>query len=375
MTEPNRFQCRILLVLAALSCAAAPAVAQDAPLTFASRLEALRTTSSLPAVGGARFTSAGITEVVVSGVRKVGDTTQVTAADLWHIEFITKSFTSLLVGRYVERGELSWTTTLRELIGERAGAYGEVTIAHLLSHRAGLAAAPAPVLVGPLMGSSEPVAAQRSKLLTEVLKVPPTAAPGVAFLYSNLGYVLVGAILEERSGKSWEELVRDEVLTPLALASAGQGAPGVSGAVSQPRGHRGGTVPLEPGLLFADNLPFLGPAGRLHMSITDLARWGQAHLAGERGRDGLVRATTFARLHAPDAGQTYAMGWVSQTTDGRRVIWHNGSNTLWYAIVAFDPAADRGVVVVTNGGMGAARAVDAAALAALGPPPLPTHGH
>jgi CubicO group peptidase (beta-lactamase class C family) len=369
VTEPARSPFRALLVAVALSCAPAPVFAQDAPPSFAARLEALRTASSLPAVGGARFTSAGITEVAVTGLRKVGDTTRVTAADLWHIGSITKSFTALLVGRFVERGDLAWTTTLRELIGDRAGAYGEVTLAHLLSHRAGLAAAPAPALLGPMVGSSEPIAALRKTLVTEVLKVPSTAAPGTAFLYSNLGYVVVGAALEERSGRSWEELVRDEVIAPLGLASAGQGAPGVAGAVSQPRGHRGGTVPLEPDLLFADNLPYLGPAGRLHMSITDLARWGQEHLAGARGRDGLVRAGTFDRLITPDSGRSYAMGWVSQTTDGRRVIWHNGSNTLWYAIVAFDPAADRGVVIVTNGGIGAARAVDAAALAALGATP------
>lgn len=369
MTEPARSPFCALLAAVGLWCFPAPAAAQDVPPSFAARLEALRTSSSLPAVGGARFTSAGITELVVSGIRKVGDTTQVTSEDLWHIGSITKSFTALLVGRFVERGDFTWTTTLRELIGDRAGAYGEVTLTHLLSHRAGLAAAPAPALVGPLMSSIEPVAVQRSKLLTEVLKVPPTAAPGVAFLYSNLGYVVVGAVLEERSGKSWEELVRDEVFAPLALASAGHGAPGVSGEVSQPRGHRGGTVPLEPGLLLADNLPYLGPAGRLHMSVADLARWGQTHLAGARGRDGLVRVETFARLHTPDAGQSYAMGWVSQTTGGRRVIWHNGSNTLWFAVVAFDPDADRGVVVVTNAGIGAAVAVQMAALAALDAPP------
>jgi hypothetical protein len=48
---------------------------------------------------------------------------------------------------------------------------------------------------------------------------------------------------------------------------------------------------------------------------------------------------------------------------GRQVFWHNGSNTMWSAIVAFDPAADRGVVLITNGGIGAARALDAAAMA------------
>jgi len=50
------------------------------------------------------------------------------------------------------------------------------------------------------------------------------------------------------------------------------------------------------------------------MTVGDLALWGQAHLRGERGQDGIVRADTFKRLHQPEGAATYAMGWVSQTT-------------------------------------------------------------
>jgi CubicO group peptidase (beta-lactamase class C family) len=104
------------------------------------------------------------------------------------------------------------------------------------------------------------------------------------------------------------------------------------------------------------------------MTVADLARWGQIHLRGERGQDGIVSSSTFKRLHQPDGSFPYAMGWLSQTWQGRRVIWHNGSNTLWYAIVAFDPAADRGVALVTNsaGGGSAALVFDLTARAELG---------
>jgi CubicO group peptidase (beta-lactamase class C family) len=101
------------------------------------------------------------------------------------------------------------------------------------------------------------------------------------------------------------------------------------------------------------------------MTVGDLAKWGQAHLRGERGQDGIVKADTFKRLHQPEGAATYGMGWVSQTSPDARVIWHNGSNTMWYAIVAFNAAVDRGVVIVTNGSIGAAQAVNAAAMEAV----------
>lgn len=293
------------------------------------RLEQIRAAANVPAAGGVTFTSSSIGITAVTGVRKSGDPTSVTTSDVWHIGSLTQSFTSTLLGRFVERGELQWTSTLGELLGvERAKKFAPVTLVQVLSHRAGI------------------------------------AAPGATFLYSNLDYILIGSILESKTGKSWEELVRTEVLTPLKLTSAGFGAPGAPGAITQPRGHRAqGTalVPVEPGL-FADNPALLGPAGTLHMSIEDLARWGQEHLRGERGVNGLLKASTYQLIHTPPmAAADYAFGWIVQPWNGSRVIWHNGSNTMWYAVVAFDAARDRGVVLVTNGSINARGAIDAAA--------------
>jgi CubicO group peptidase (beta-lactamase class C family) len=346
--------------------ASSPAVSQS---TLASRLDELRAQAAVPAVAGALFSSEAITDVAVSGVRKDGDPAPAATGDLWHIGSITKSFTSLLVARQVDRGAMAWSSTLAELFGaERAGAFGPVTLLQLLGHRAGLPANVGPGMMPKVAQGSPAVDVQRQRVVDAAFAGTPVAAPGEAFVYSNLGYVIAGALLEARAGKPWEELVQTDVLTPLNLKSAGQGPPGEAGILSQPRGHRrganGGLISVEPGF-GADNPPYLGPAGRLHMTVSDLARWGQAHLKGERGVDGLVKADTFRRLHQAQGPDGYALGWVSQVAADRRVIWHNGSNTMWYAIVAFDPVADRGVALVSNGGIGAAKAIDAAAMAAI----------
>lgn len=200
--------------------------------------------------------------------------------------------------------------------------------------------------------------------------------PAVAGAVFTSGQLLQECSHPDRSGariargpRVGRHRVQSEILSPAGLSSAGSGPPGAADALAEPRGHRrqadSSLLPVEPGV-FADDPPFLGPAGHLHMTIADLARWGQEHLRGERGADGLVKAATFQYLHRPPAGGDYALGWVVRTIGGRRVIWHNGSNTLWYAAVAFDPVADRGVALATNGSIGAQAAIEGALAQLLG---------
>lgn len=333
-------------------------VAAQTP-TFAARLEKALADGTLPAIAGARFTAEGLTDVVARGVRKRGADAQVTPDDVWHVGSITKSFTSMLTARLVERGELTWSTTLTELLGTSAGRYGAVTVAHLLSHRSGLPANATSAMLARPAGSSttpETVVDIRRRLTVAALATTPGGAPGEPFLYSNLGYTVLASALESKTGRSWEDLLQAEILAPLALTSVGHGAPGVVNELTQPRGNRGGTRPIEPSFL-ADNPPYMGPAGRLHMTVKDLARWGQVHLAGERGQARLVSPATFVKLHTSvGADNPYAMGWVREGGPGATLIWHNGSNTYWYAIVAFIPEKNQGVALVSNGGI-EARAV------------------
>ena len=106
----------------------------------------------------------------------------------------------------------------------------------------------------------------------------------------------------------------------------------------------------------------LGPAGTIHASLADYARYMLAHIDGERGVQGLLSATTFQFLHAPFAGQNYGMGWgVDNSTPAiGTVLEHTGSNLKWLVQVGLIPDLDIGLLVVTNaGGDGAQAAADA----------------
>jgi CubicO group peptidase (beta-lactamase class C family) len=360
-----------LVATASAAILAGPQVAPPATVgSLEARLTALRETAKLPAVAGAVFTSGQVLQQSAVGVRRLGAEAPVTLDDRWHIGSITKSFTATLVAKFVERGDLKWTQTLGEVLGaDRARAYASVTIEHLLSHRAGLPANLTAAMTLTLRTATAPVTAQRQQAVEALLATTPASAPGERYLYSNAGYILIAAVIEARVGRAWEDIVQAEILSPIGLSSAGFGPPGAADALAEPRGHRrqadSSLLPVEPGV-FADNPPFLGPAGRLHMTIADLARWGQEHLRGERGADGLVKAATFQYLHRPPAGGDYALGWAVRTIGGRRAVWHNGSNTLWYAAVAFDPVADRGAALVTNGSIGAQAAIEGALAQLLG---------
>src|SRR5690606_7475590 len=96
--------------------------------------------------------------------------------------------------------------------------------------------------------------------------------PGEKHAYSNVGYTIAGAMAEKVTGVSWEDLVRREVFEPLRLAGSGFGPPASSDeTLEQPRGHRPVLLRWKVAVDDkADNTPIMGPAGTVHMTLTDL---------------------------------------------------------------------------------------------------------
>lgn len=287
-----------------------------------------------------------------------------TVNDRWHVGSITKSITATLIARCVEAGQLSWDDTVAGVLGGVAGdmrpEYRDATFRHLLSHRAGLQAnIPMAEFTRYRRDNPDP-REERVAFARQALSQAPHGAKEATFLYSNNGYVVAAAMLEAKLGAPWETLVRAHVFEPLGLASAGFGAPGTPGAFDEPVGHAAGLLGLRafpPGEPITDNPAVMGPAGRVHMRFEDMLRYLSAH------RDGaaLLSAASWQTLHTPPFGGDYAMGWVKRGD----VLWHNGSNTLWYAEVMCDPAGGVAAVAAANDGRpSAAPAVGAALLGA-----------
>lgn len=119
--------------------------------------------------------------------------------------------------------------------------------------------------------------------------------------------------------------MRDRLFAPLALGTAGFGPPrSEENSLTEPRGHRhvlGMTLAVSE---TADNTAIIGPAGTVHMSLVDLARYGYEHLIGERGEGELLSATSYQRLHSPSL-ENYAFGWVlrESTEATGPMLWHS----------------------------------------------------
>ena len=179
----------------------------------------------------------------------------------------------------------------------------------------------------------------RRMLLQGVTTKAPEAAPGAKYIYSNAGYTLAGHMAEKVTGKSWEALMREKIFRPLAMTTAGFGAPGTRAKNDQPRGHKADGSAVEPGP-GADNPVAIGPAGIVHCSIGDWAKFAAANLPSARSK--LVKPETLKKLHTPAAGAPkYAMGWIvaeGQPWAGGPALAHDGSNTMWYTTAWLAPA-------------------------------------
>ncbi len=330
-------------------------------------LRPIREQHRVPAIAAARLTSRGIERIGVVGVRKSGTDIPATTNDLWHLGSETKAMTATLVGRIVERGLLRWDTTVAEAFPELVEGFHvdsrDVTIRQLLNHRAGLPAN----LDWAEFAKRGSVLEQRRRAVRWALAAKPRHRPGETYEYSNLGYVLVGAILENMTGRSWEESMVNEVFAPLGMTNVGFGGTGTPGQIDQPWGHTASDKPVASNGPDVDNPPLLGPAGRVHATLTDWARFITDQLRGARGEPALLRSATYRQLHTPPADGDYALGWMMLERDwgGGKVLHHAGCNTMNYANVWVAPQRDFAVLVCVNQGDEVAFRVTDEAVAAL----------
>ncbi len=342
-------------------------------------LEPIRAKHKLPAMGAAVILNGQVVGLGVTGARKAGGTERVTLDDRFHLGSDTKAMTATLIGVLVEEGTLSWDTTVGAVFGavlpDMDAGWKDVALESLLRNRGG---APADLdadgLWMKLWEQRGTPTEQRMQLVEGVTKRPPL--PGQKFVYSNAGFAIAGAMAERTTGRAWEDLMQVKVFHPLGITTAGFGAPGNPELIDQPWGHQsnGNAVPPGPS---GDNPPAIGPAGIVHMTIGDWAKFIEAHLSGDalspERRCTLVTAETYDMLHRPV--ESYAMGWAVLTRpwasggrpgDTGLTLTHAGSNTMWFCVAWLAPEKGLAVLITTNqGGPTAERGADAAAAALI----------
>lgn len=354
------------------TCGMAQSTPQAAPLDALA--QSLVEKHKLPGIVVAILEDGKISAISAAGVRKSGDPTAFTVDDRVHLGSCTKAMTATLMAILVEEGVLRWDSKLEEVFPEWRGkiheAYLQVDLSQLLDHRGGF-----PANAKNWWAQGEDPISTREKILIESLQAAPIAPPGTKFEYSNLGYVAAGHMAEKLSGKSWEDLIREKMFVPLGMSTAGFGPPNTRDQIDQPWGHHPRGRPGREGdglqAVQTDNAPALGPAGTVHCSVEDWARFLHWHLQPDLHPQ-LASAANIERLHVfqpADAGQerSYSGGWivVEKNPWNTMILTHSGSNTAWMATVQLVPAQRIGFVTVTNFGAPAARAANQDAIRGL----------
>lgn len=327
---------------------------------------------NLPAIAAAVVQDGKVLAADAIGTRRAGAKIPVTINDRFHIGSDTKAMTALLAAIMVEEGKLRWNSTMGEVFPEIREKMDprlrSVALEQILSHTSGIPTDNEDIMIvyREAMSQDGNLDDLRYWLLQQWSKRPLASDPGTKFAYSNMGYTIAGAMIERVGGKTWDELITERIFIPLAMETAGLGPQASPGKTDAPLGHSviDGKVKVFLAGPNGDGPSLIGPAGIVHMSVLDFARWAGWNAGeGKRG-PALVKPETIRKLHTPviemppkkDAapgtppGGRYALGWGELKVDWAPypLSYHGGSNGMNLAHIWLDTKKDFAMVIVTN---------------------------
>jgi len=293
-------------------------------------------------------------DLAAVGERSAGSGVTVTDDDYWHVGSITKSMTSTLAAVLVDEGLIRWDSTIGEVFPEISDQvnekYRSVELQQFLSMTGGINDE-IPDSILEQINAEDLTGQGRLEGIPLVLGYDH-GNPINEFLYANVSYVIAATMLEKVTNESWRDLLTSKVFAPNSISQFGFGPPGLEDQIDQPLGHI-----YENGEftgVYADNPPILDPAGRVHMSLTDMAAYGKLHLDGLKGDSSFISSDVMQELYRPrtteDLGggevEGYSLGWQVDVTDN--AVFHTGSNTLWYAVLGISAPNDVAIFVASN---------------------------
>ena len=355
----------LVLLLASSPLAAAP------PAGFDNRVEALRRQVGVPGMAIAIVEDGRTTLARGFGVRKIGSTQRVDGDTIFPTGSTGKAVTAVALATLVDAGKIGWDD---KVIDRLPGfqmydpwVTREMTIRDLLVHRSGLGPGAGDLLFVPRSNLSRAETVRRLRFIK-----PATSFRGT-FAYSNLFYLVAGQLIEEVSGQTWEDYVREHVFaaTGMTRSTTDNGRRFADANRAYPHARMNGGLRGAGDQELLDERDDLGrnaaPAGGMAVSANDMAKWLAMQLAGGQvaGRPRLLSAATHAETWKPvvvmpigrlppalaatqPTSSAYALGWDVQTYRGAKIIWHGGAVLGFKTAVVLLPEKKVGFSIEIN---------------------------
>ena len=359
---------KCLLAVALLIAAPAGAVP---PAGFAARVETLRQATGIPGMSVAIVEDGAPTLVQGFGVRALGSPAKVDADTIFPNGSTGKAFTTAALATLVDAGRIGWDDRVIDRMPwfrmDDPWVTREMTIRDLLVHRSGLGLGEGDLLFVPRASLSRRESVRRLAFLK------PATSFRSAYAYDNVLYMAAGQLIEEVSGATWEDYVRDHVLRPAGMRVSTTGSEEHFATANRAFPH----ARFDGGLRGAgtqeriDERDELGrnaaPAGGMAVSANDMAKWMALQLAhgalpgGKRLFSDAASTTMwtplvlqpiadvppdFAPIKANFDG--YALGWDVRDYRGAKIVWHSGAVFGFQAIVVLIPEKNVGFTLLIN---------------------------
>lgn len=277
------------------------------------------------------------------------DETKAQPTDYMHLGSNTKAITGMIAAYLVEQRKISWTAKLFALFPEWKAvsnpAYYEVTLADLLSHRARLKPYTSGAEFQALPKFAGTKSVQRKLFSYYILTHDPIVENKEVYNYSNAGYSVAALMLEQASGKTWEDLV-EEVLGKKLQLKYKFGWPNRTDS-KQPSGHwleDNVLTPLDSNTSY--NLNLIEPAGDISMPLVDYGKFIQMNLAGLEGKPGFLKPQTVEYLHYGHPG--YSIGWLNTNREDKHSSEHAGSAGTFYCYTLINRDKNLAYVIMAN---------------------------
>ena len=278
----------------------------------------------------------------------------VTENTVFAIGSMTKGFTAFVLTQLQAEGKLDFSAPVRRYYPgfsvQDPSASAQMTLTDMLAHRSGM---PAHDVAWSFTSMSR--ADLMSRLQYFEMDGRPLAGFRRGFYYNNLIYTAAGVAATNVTGQSWEDLVKQKVLTPAGMGSCVFDAQlSSSGDFAKPYLFEQETRYINP--------QAVGPAGSLDCSLRDMVLWLKLHLNKGRTDAGqqLLSEANMESMYAPQtavdvgSGATYGLGWYVNTDAGTksRIISDPGTLGAYLSGVEFNPELGFGVVVMCNQELG-----------------------
>lgn len=250
-----------------------------------------------------------------------------TAQTKFRLGSTTKQFTAMAILILEARGKLNVQDRICTYLADCPTTWQQITIHHLLTHTSGIPDFTSfPDFKITMRSPSSP-----TETIARFKDKPLAFQPGEKFSYSNSGYVVLGAIIEQASGKRYEAFLQENIFVPLQMVDSGYDHNNGDLAV----GYRNQTNLAD----FIDmSIPYA--AGGLYSTVEDLYRWDQALYT-----DKLIPKNLRDKMFTPFGGFGYGYGWGIGKEGDRPVVSHIGGIQGFSSSIARYPN-DKVVIIV-----------------------------